>query len=138
MPQMLHYLLKKRHDNNEQTSSSSKSSSSNDLELERQWKQVLNAMQEADTFIEHAPPEHVPPIWVEAKEKATQQYQQAKLGSCTSSGANNGVGDLDFGVVCVYTCTNSCGGGSGNDSEASDAALGAYREEYAWVQSSSS
>jgi len=124
MPQMLHYLLK-----NESTHSTAK----NDPELERQWKQVLDRMQDMETFIEQTPPEHVPPSLVDAKERATEQYQKAKLGSST---VTNGGAALDFGVVCVYTCTNSCGGDSA-DGSCINASLGSYREEYAWVQSSS-
>ena len=42
--------------------------------------------------------------------------------------------DMDWGVIAVYTCTSSCGGGVGGDDILLDSELGAYREEYAWKQ----
>lgn len=120
MPQMLHYLLKRQQHQLE----SGNNHRYNDEELERKWQQLLNSMQETDAFIEQMPPEHVPPRLVEAKEKANQQYQNAKFGSTA---------DLEFDVICVYTCIRSCGVGD----NIVDADLGAYREEFAWVQASS-
>ena len=114
MPQILHFLQKKKN---------STHTTPKDPRVEEQWKQVLQAMQDADSWIEQTPPEHIPPSLVDAKERATRQYQQAML--------QNNPRELDFGTIAVYTCTNSCNGdGAGDETSL----LGRYQEEYAWVQ----
>ena len=78
-------------------------------------------LQQTVDFVEHAPPETIPPALVDAQKAAVARVQANLLESSS---------EVDWGVVAVYTCTNSCGGDD-NDRE-----LGAYRQEFAWKQPS--
>ncbi|KAL7576718.1 hypothetical protein ACA910_005640 [Epithemia clementina (nom. ined.)] len=167
MPQMLHYLLRRKISPaaiQEPTTVASKEEE--EMKAERDWQTAWNqAMQVADSWIEQAPPEFVPPCLVEAKDAATRRYQEHKLMDSRTA-TNN----LDFGVVAIYTCTASCDfapvfqesstlsnsnkSNDDNENENSknnnnnnnnkrnplinplDPSLGSYREEYAWVQTS--
>ena len=126
MPQMLHYLLKRKPQSS-LTTEAEFDDGAKERELQAAWNQ---AMQVADSWMEQAPPEQVPPCLVEAKDTASQRYQQGKFYDSTTA-ANN----LDFGVVAIYTCTASCDLVCGS-SNGLNPSLGAYREEYAWVQTS--
>jgi hypothetical protein len=132
MPQLLYYL-RKESDGAKQIAFAGGGTS-----------QIKAAMEQADSWIEQAPPEMVPPDLVEARDGATRAVQERLFSSKT----------VEWGVVAVYTCTNSCnpaatGCGDSDaipaDSEGAATAiarasrhpppdLGACAEEYAWVQ----
>ncbi|CAJ1930463.1 unnamed protein product [Cylindrotheca closterium] len=111
MPQMIHYLMKdhakqsleKGHEKNEQ---------------------AKEAIAQASSILEQAPAEQVPPELAESNEKAVEAMRSKLMDD------NDG---LNWGVISVYTCTASCGGGLTVE-EGQE--LGAYREEYAWKQPS--
>ena len=115
MPQMIHYLMQDRamqHAEEMVESSAGKDD-------------VKDAIAKATSIIEQAPPEQVPPSFVDAKEKAISQMRSKLMGE-------DGEYDLNWGIIAVYTCTASCGildGEEGDD-------LGAYKEEFAWKQPS--
>jgi pre-rRNA-processing protein TSR4 len=75
-------------------------------------------------IVENTPPEQFPPQFKETHDKALEQIQSQLLAKPKN--------ELDWGVVAVYTCTASCG----DFSDMCDEELGAYREEYAYVQPS--
>lgn len=106
MPQLLHYL---------------KQSSNTTEPISKQQKEALLA---ASTIVEKTDPNEMPAEFKETHDKAVQNIQSKILGN---------TGELDWGVVVVYTCTASCGGSDDGASNANEE-LGAYREEYAWVQ----
>lgn len=110
MPQVLHYLAKPLLTSDPPAASTSTP----------EYEQFKQALREAESWIEQAPSEHIPPALVEAK-KAAVERMRARLMQQTLK--------LDFGVVAVYTCTASC------VIEANDE-LGAYAEEFAWRQPS--
>lgn len=85
--------------------------------ISQQEKDVLLA---ASSIVE-TNPDQVPAELKETHEKAIRNMQSKLLDNEK---------ELDWGVVVVYTCTASCDGG------ADDKGLGAYREEFAWVQQS--
>jgi pre-rRNA-processing protein TSR4 len=103
------------------------------------YRQIMDAVQQAEDLIQQAPPEQIPPSLVEAKEAAVERLRQERFGlggkkNHTSSG---GGGVVDWGVVAIYTCTNSCNGGEPADGvTVLDPVLGTYREEFAWRQPS--
>lgn len=117
MPQLLHFLLSGKEEDVDKEGDTKKQ----DMET------VKNAVRQADLLIQQAPPEVVPPSLVEAKNSAIERIQK-DLTATTSSNA------LDFGVIGVYTCTNSCG--MFREENVGDEELGVYREEYAWRQPS--
>jgi len=126
MPQLLHYLLQGRR---------SKESAAAQLAASREYQSVMQAVNRADSMVLQASPEQIPPALVEAKDAAVQRMQEKLTG-----GENT---EIDWGVVAVYTCTNSCSTGnnnnkrSSNNNEAVDHPdMGEYREEYAWKQPS--
>lgn len=84
-------------------------------------KQQKEALMAASTIVEKTDPSQMPAEFKETHEKAVQNMQSQLLGNTK---------ELDWGVVAVYTCTASC------DTSVADEELGAYREEYAWVQPS--
>ena len=77
-----------------------------------------HALSVAAEICETAPPENIPPALKDCHDHALVNIQKHLLESH----------EMDWGVIAVYTCTASCGNGE------TDAALGAYREEYAWRQ----
>jgi pre-rRNA-processing protein TSR4 len=111
MPQMLHYLLK-------------------DLELERAKEEVktrikkedVEAIKTATSIIDQAPPEQVPPDFAASKEKAVDAMRAKLLREDENR--------PDWGVVAIYSCTDSCDGTRVREGSE----LGAYMEEYAWKQ----
>lgn len=114
MPQLLHYLLQNR----------SKDGHSLD-----HFNQLKEALEQTDSLVQQAPPEQIPPTLMEARDAAIQRVQNDLL-------ERKGT-EVEWGVVAVYTCTESCN--FGKDEETKDGVdpnLGAYREEFAWVQSS--
>ena len=98
MPQMLHYLLQDR-TSQQQTPS----------------KLAKEALMAAASIVEQA--QSVPPM--------LKQRQDEQLGKIQ---ANLLKSELDWGTICIYTCTESC------DYIDLDEDLGAYHEEYAWKQ----
>ena len=121
LPQLLHYLQ------HQQEKESTKKSAAEEAKAER-YKQVKDALEQTDSWVQQAPPEHVPPSLVDAKNAAIQRIHNDLMGT-----DGNGRHQLDWGTVAVYTCTASCST-SPDDSVASG--LGAYREEFAWRQPS--
>jgi pre-rRNA-processing protein TSR4 len=116
MPQLLHYLQKKVAGHKVGPSSAT---GPPDVEA------VKNAMEQADSWIQQAPPELVPPALMEAKANAEKEMQKRLFSSLLT---------LDWGVVAVYTCTNSCRVGADSDADRPPE-LGAYVDEFAWRQS---
>jgi pre-rRNA-processing protein TSR4 len=100
MPQMLSFLLQDRR------------SSVGPNALAKQ------ALMAAASIVEQSPPEQVPPMLKERQEQSLANIQTNLLKS-----------ELDWGTICIYTCTASCQGETVDGDE-----LGAYREEYAWKQ----
>jgi pre-rRNA-processing protein TSR4 len=113
MPQLLHFLLS--------NSTTSKSTAS------ERYAHVKQALEEADSLVRQAPPEQIPPSLVDVQKAALSRIQNDLLGSDGEQRV------LDWGVVAVYTCTNSCGE---LRDEIGEDCLGAYREEFAWRQTS--
>lgn len=104
MPQMLHYLIQKRKG-----------------ATPSQYAQVKEALEQTESWVQQTPPEQIPPALMEARDSAIQRVQDELL-------QDNAHQELDWGVVAVYTCTQSC------NKEVDE--LGVYCEEYAWVQPS--
>lgn len=100
MPQMLHYLLKDRA-----------------KVTTRDFSPVKPALLQADAWVEEAPKHAVPPKLVDAREEARSRIRDELAGEK----------ELDWGVVCVFTCTKSCDALEGEN---------AYLEEFAWRQHS--
>jgi pre-rRNA-processing protein TSR4 len=118
MPQLLHYLLEGRKDKHVKTF---------EADTDADYISIKQAVEHADTLVQQAPPEQIPPALVDAKIAAIKKMQERLVGS----GSNEGNKEIDWGVVAVYTCTASC-----ETYETMDPALGAYREEFAWKQPS--
>lgn len=110
MPQMIHYLME---DN------------AKHVKNEEYMYQVKQAIAQATSIMDQAPAEQVPPEFSDAKERAVAAMRSKLM--------EDGKDELSWGVIAVYTCTDSCGGGLEVE-EGSE--LGAYREEYAWKQPS--
>ena len=72
----------------------------------------------ATNIVNEASPDQVPPMLKEIQEEQLAIIQQSLLKS-----------ELDWGTICIYTCTKSCDRPVGMNNE-----LGAYHEEYAWKQ----
>jgi pre-rRNA-processing protein TSR4 len=105
VPQMLHYVLKNQQQEGRNI---------HDLWTDSD-KQALSI---ASELLEHAPPETIPPLLQERHAETLAKIQQHLLQPQQ---------EMDWGTIAVYTCTASC---SGHDTDE----LGAYREEYGWVQ----
>jgi len=107
MPQMLFHILEDHRKREEQ-------------------KEILSvedkhALSVASEIVEYAAPENVPPMLKERHDETVENIQKTLLSSNQ---------EIDWGVISVYTCIQSCGKGEQQD----DSDLGAYREEYAWMQ----
>lgn len=89
------------------------------------YQQYKNALQQVDDLIREAPPESIPPALVENKEQATEKMRQYLLEQRRFA--------IEFGVVAVYTCLQSCGTEQQNGEETEGGCV-AYREEFAWRQ----
>lgn len=113
MPQMLHYLSK-RHEMERAKERSKQAINKKDTE----------AVRAATTIIEQSPPEQVPPELAATTKKAIEAARNKIMDESTKV--------PDWGCVSVYTCTASCGGMDMKQDEE----LGAYIEEFAWVQPS--
>ena len=72
----------------------------------------------ATNIVNEASSNQVPPMLKERQEEQLATIQQSLLKS-----------ELDWGTICIYTCTKSCDRPEGIEHE-----LGAYHEEYAWKQ----
>lgn len=113
MPQMLHYLLK-------------------DLELElakekmkaKIKKEDVDALKTAESIMEQAPPEHIPPDFASSKQKAVDALRKKLMDEDDNRPS--------WGVIAIYTCTGCCGGVDVDE----ECDLGAYVEEFAWRQPS--
>jgi hypothetical protein len=130
MPQMLHFLLQ-QHQTEKSSSSSFVSSPSNPALVSLSssaYDNIKAAIRTTEQWMEDAPPKHVSPVIVKAKEQAVQRIQQNVLHM-----NNNSNTELDWGVICVYTCTKSCGDFVAATTDTMDG-MGAYCEEYAWRQ----
>lgn len=92
------------------------------------YQQYKNALQQAEDLIREAPPESIPPALVENKERVAGRMRQYLLKQRKST--------VEFGVVAVYSCVQSCGMTNGLQPDSADAgdAPVAYREEFAWRQ----
>ena len=122
MPQMLHFLLRNHrqmmappHDND--------------------YTQLKQVLQQTESLVQQAPPEQIPPALMDARNAAVRRVQDEFLNGSSSAATTktqNGALEIDWGVVAVYTCQNSCVAGN----SPAPPELGGYREEYAWVQSS--
>jgi Programmed cell death protein 2, C-terminal putative domain len=120
LPQLLHYLK-----------NDVVLSGSTDKEKMDEFSALKGALQQADAILEQAPPEQIPPSVVEGRQAAIDRIRNSLLGK---NGIDNSNKELNWGTMVVYTCTQSCGGDDSSDARAGDHELGAYREEYAWVQ----
>ena len=87
----------------------------------------------AQSIIDSADPSQVPPSFVDAKIKAMKALEDELY--------QDDIHRVDWGVVAIYSCTKSCtattsssNGGGGGGGSSLDPKLGAYREEFAWVQ----
>jgi pre-rRNA-processing protein TSR4 len=101
LPQMLHFLLAGRPN-----------------KVEKPSDAVASALEQTESWVQQAPPEHIPPGLIEAKQAALERIQRNLMESV-----------LDWGVIAVYTCTSSC-------TPPLDSKLGAYCTEFAWRQPS--
>jgi hypothetical protein len=99
---MLHYLLAGR-----------------STTVEKPSESVTQALEQAESWVQQAPPEHVPPGLMDAKQAAIERIQKNLLEAKV----------LDWGVIVVYTCTASC-------TPPFDPNLGSYCREFAWRQPS--
>lgn len=118
MPQMLSFL------HTDRPASSPQSGSGSGIESNRPAIPSANetakqALIAAQSIIDNADPSQVPPSFADAKAKAMKALQE----DLYQGDAHR----VDWGVVAIYSCTKSCAGSS-------DPELGAYREEYAWLQ----
>jgi pre-rRNA-processing protein TSR4 len=104
MPQLLHYLV---NDVKKAPASTEKDA-------------IRNALEQADSIVEQAPPEQIPPSFVDAKQAAVERVRKQIMENS----------ELDWGVIAVYTCSQSCAISN------IDQDLGAYKEEFAWRQPS--
>ena len=104
MPQLLHYLLQGKQG-----------------EKLENLGEIKEALEQTESLVQQAPPEQVPPALVDVRDAAVKRMQDRILEKQKE--------EIDWGVVAVYTCVNSCNEGADTD-------LGSYREEFAWVQPS--
>ncbi|GAX17911.1 pre-rRNA-processing protein TSR4 [Fistulifera solaris] len=111
MPQMLHYLMTLKEDTDKDGKAA-----------EDKYAQVKEALEQTESWVQQAPPERIPPALMDARDSAIERVQKELLKDVSQQ-------DLDWGVVAVYTCTQSCNKTSLDN-------LGAYSEEFAWVQPS--
>lgn len=115
MPQLLHHLT-----------SNVAVAEATTLETDS-YATTVAALQQADAWVQQAPPEAVPPVLLDARTATVKRLRHQLLHRPR----------LDWGTVAVYTCAQSCHSTSKNNNGTTDAtALGAYREEFAWVQPS--
>jgi hypothetical protein len=139
MPQLLHYLANECSDEVAHSTTTASGQNPSAAASQNEYTQTVVALQQADAFLQQAPPETVSPHLVECRNAAVQRMRRQLLESTASSSTCR----LNWGVVAVYTCPHSCNTRSDSvsndnaqDRESSFASLGAYREEFAWVQPS--
>ena len=116
MPQMLNYLFGGNNDDKGKDAVAS--------------EEVRAALLAASNIAEQAKREgregELPADFKKRHEEAVERVRNALL--LGGSGMKSGGDGMDWGVIAVYTCTASCGGGGAG------AKYGAYREEFAWRQ----
>lgn len=116
MPQMLNYLFGDENDDKGKDAVAS--------------EEVRAALLAASNIAEQAKREgregELPADFKKRHEEAVERVRNALL--LGGSGMKSGGDGMDWGVIAVYTCTASCGGGEAGDK------YGAYREEFAWRQ----
>jgi len=119
MPQMLNYLF----GDNEQCEKKEKIAS----------EEVRAALLAASNIAEQAKSEgregELPADFKKRHEEALERVRNALL--LGGSGMKSGDDGMDWGVIAVYTCTASCGGGGVGGTKNK---YGAYRAEFAWRQ----
>lgn len=127
MPQMLHYLLQSKN-SKEKIPSYGKENS--------ELSKVKAAISKTNWILDESglPAAHIPPGLVDARQDAVEHIKQNVL-------TDRHDGDvIDWGVVAIYTCVNSCGGFATNQQSnkcGEDLKLGQhYHEEFAWRQPS--
>ena len=106
MPQMLDYLLKDRR----------KATAGQGREKDSYAASMKQALHQTDTIVRDSAPEMVPPALVDARERVLDKIRDELLESKTD--------EIDWGVIAVYTCTQSC------------TTHHNYAEEYGWKQQS--
>jgi pre-rRNA-processing protein TSR4 len=115
MPQMLDHL------NRQAVTSAPKPSET--------YEYYKAALQQADDVIRELPPENIPPALVDNKERAAAKMRDFLLEQRKAA--------LEWGVVAVYTCVDSCGRLeelTTMDGSSIAGTSSAYREEFAWRQ----
>ena len=95
-----------------------KNSDSEQAKKNETAKQALIA---ANSIIANSDPTQIPPTFADAKAKAMEALQQDLFQQDSAR--------VEWGVVAIYTCSKSCNGANHHEDS-----LGAYREEFAWLQ----
>ena len=150
MPQLLHYLNVSVNKKVKEDRKTTAVISPNNTNL------VLEALRQTETIIEQCHPTQIPPALMEHQQSIIEHRRQQLLlndddddatASTNTKKKDDFVKDLlrpphDWGVVAVYTCPNSCSDIATASKTTDDTfgntlmdhSLGAYREEYVWVQ----
>eukprot|EP00978_Attheya_sp_CCMP212_P042138 scaffold252073_cov53-Attheya_sp.AAC.1 len=115
---MLHFLLPKE---------PSSSTSTKSTLLDAQRKQALLV---ASEIVEQNGTE----VSDEFKQVQQETLEKVRNDLLNDDNTSHGRGTLNWGVVCIYTCTSSCSSESSNDDNGKRPSLGAYQEEFAWRQ----
>ena len=162
MPQMLNYLsftytptntcqngITSTNDNPASSSSSTDNpptdfkTKKSPLSIPKSAKQAILAISD---IRERDGDENVHQEYIQTHDEALAKVKDELLGNITIPSNDNGGGKsknlpdthaLDFGVTAVFTCVKSCGGfinGDGDGMNSGGGELGAYREEFAWIQ----
>jgi hypothetical protein len=75
---------------------------SQETEAANKYRQVVQAVQQADDLIQQAPPEQIPPSLIEAKEAAVERLRQERFGLGLKKNSGAAVDTVDWGVVAIY------------------------------------
>ena len=114
MPQLLAALLVRKKDQEEFSSSSAEPI--HDHGDRDQKAKVMEAMRQADSWIQQLPPEQIPPALVEAKEAAIERmHQQLHLTSSAASASNNQCNNSSNGKRTGASGTSTTPGTSQNN-----------------------
>jgi len=115
MPQMLNFLRDSR-----------PMALASPAETTNTYQAAKHALIAAQSIIANTDPSQIPPSFADTKAKAMEVLQ-----------ADLYKGDdylVDWGIVAIYSCTKSCSGGMAAGKGQGPHGLGAYREEFAWLQ----